>query len=603
MSKKGQVKLNTEGVPGSNGSEQALFTQWQERYADTGIPQLLVAAGTAPSEMRLDGCDNLTHSHGVGAIMAEYTPVRMVPALQTAVIGHDTILPREGRLEKHDEMALGMRFGPLSHQIMEKIHAVYKDPSLDPNERKTKAGELLYAMGVAVSSNMWEFAGERWREMTMSYFDEDPEVVKDMGFVAEDLEMISKKHGISVLELREGIFNALSSGKAPVSEAMREFRIPMIDMNQVLYDFGRKYDLEGLVIKASEMIFNCSPEHRNPQRPAAAWRDAQELYSFYAPLLEFLGFDELSALAYGTANEYFYENSPHMAQARDVQARASFLWQSGLNKSVLSAMHAIPGTVVLHERIKHVGSIVDKIEGGRGTPDIIGLRAQIPEAASPQTTEKHIWTYVDRVRKQMAGQGFILGDIRGNNPIEIKWEGMGQTSGKKRRADKERVGYTIEGPTVDGYEGIHLCFYHQDDPEIGLEVQMFTPRQDKIRTGIAAHGFYKAKRAVGELGRTRREYDRALKDGATGLEAQVARRDYFHQRAQLLNLLRQFQKRIPRFAGSEDEFKYWLSNGAPNILYENFPDVLTDMEDLLLEVCPSFLNTDEENESAWYFEV
>jgi len=46
-----------------------------------------------------------------------------------------------------------------------------------------------------------------------------------------------------------------------------------------------------------------------------------------------------------------------------------------------------------------------------------------------------------------------------------------------------------------------------------------------------------------------------------------------------------------------------LSNGAPNILYENFPDVLTDMEDLLLEVCPSFLNTDEENESAWYFEV
>ena len=132
---------------------------------------------------------------------------------------------------------------------------------------------------------------------------------------------------------------------------------------------------------------------------------------------------------------------------------------------------------------------------------------------------------------------------------------------------------------------------------------MFTPRQDKIRTGIAAHGFYKAKRAVGELGKTRRAYDLAIKNGNTGLEAQVARRDYFHQRAQLLNLLRQFQKRIPRFAGSEEEFKYWLSNGAPNILYENFPEILTDMEELLLEVCPSFLNTDEENESAWYFEV
>jgi len=180
---------------------------------------------------------------------------------------------------------------------------------------------------------------------------------------------------------------------------------------------------------------------------------------------------------------------------------------------------------------------------------------------------------------------------------------MEQTSGRKRRPDKERVGYTIEGPTVDGYEGIHLCFYHQDDPEIGLEVQMFTPRQDKIRTGIAAHGFYKAKRAVGELGKTRRAYDLAIKNGTTGLEAQVARRDYFHQRAQLLNLLRQFQKRIPRFAGTEEEFKYWLSNGAPNILYENFPEILTDMEELLLEVCPSFLNTDEENESAWYFEV
>ena len=558
MKKRNVTRAETANAPQSLGG----ISPWAEHFKSTGIPELILAAATDPSEVRVDGGNNLTHAEGVARILVANTSIDMTPPLETAIMMHDVILPRSNRAEKREEQEHGMRFGPVADAVMDKLvlyHSGMVSPDTSPATRssiparRVKTNEMLYALGVAVSANMWEFAGEDWRRLIINSFSQDG-VNPDLEFLEKHLEQVATGHGISIEDLKHDIHNALISGKAPVTEAMLEFRAPMLDLTSILNEFGRSYDLEGLVIKAAEVIYNTSPDHRNINRPASTWRDAQELISLYGPLLEFLGFEDLAALAYGTANEYFFQKSKFMPRAQDVHDRAQFYWSQETRTKVLSGLHTIPGVAVLSDRVKHVGSIVAKLNEGRGTPDVVGLRLKIDEPKTPDLLEKHVWNYVDNITSQMRANGFELGDIRGGNPVEIRWEGLAKGSGRKRRNNGDTFHFETKGPTIDGYEGMHLSFFKLDDPEIGLEVQVFTSRQNEIRTGISSHGFYKAANAIGELGQARREYDRveAQKtemDEVAKLEGHFRRRNYFIKRGELLSLLRQFKLRINRFAG------------------------------------------------------
>jgi hypothetical protein len=444
---------------------------------------------------------------------------------------------------------------------------------------------------------MWELAGEKWRHLVEGHITGSDE---DMQFFDDHILEISQRFSIHPDELKSNILNALNTGKAPVTPAMLALRAPIVDLHQVLSEFGRIYDIEGLVIKASEVIFNTLPEHRNTQRPSSTWRDAQELISLYGPLLEFLGFEDLAALSYGTAYEYLYKNSRYLPTAQDIKARADFAWRSGLREKVFNGLQALSGVQVINGRVKHVGSIVRKIEDDRGTPDVIGLRVQIDEPKSVGVLEKHIWTHIDSITKSMRSQGFEIGDLRGKNPIEVRWNGVASKGGRIRRADGRWLNYELTGPTIDGYEGIHLNFYKVDDPDVGLEVQVFTPSQDLKRRGISAHGFYKSGKAVGELGEARREYEEVVSKGLTGLEASIKRRNYFTLRSHLLSYLRQFKGRTDRFAGPANDFRLWLNRGSADILVEEFISHFAELEQPLIEVCPGFWG---ESDDEIYAEV
>lgn len=85
---------------------------------------------------------------------------------------------------------------------------------------------------------------------------------------------------------------------------LKGMEIPIAQLDR-LVEFLEDHDLEGLVLKASELLDNIN----NPKPYGGRytlWRDVQELISFYAPLLRIANYKSLANECYDVAYRYIY---------------------------------------------------------------------------------------------------------------------------------------------------------------------------------------------------------------------------------------------------------------------------------------------------------
>lgn len=587
------------------------------RYQATGIPQILFEATS--KEKREDGTNNLVHCIGVLNILETHTNMLITDATVMGVLMHDQIFQRQNRPAKKDALSGQLELSNLTPDIIDLLinYATSDVPAEEEFARDLVVDEILYGLGIAISSQMWEVGGENWRGLVREHFVNTN--ASQIGFIEEHLQKVYEKHGYfkpqKKRQYRDRILEGLTDGGAKVTQDMLDFRAPGADVKQVLNDYYY-YDVEGLVIKAAEIVYNL--EHPNPKRPASAWRDAQELRALYGPILDFLRFDDLASLCFDTADRYLNQNSRYLKTAEDLNRRASELWSldGGVRVEIINGMQQTDQSgktkfIVTEERVKRVGSIVAKMEEGRGSPDTIAFRAIIdplreqPKATDWVSFEWSIEGYIFDLIGIMEQQGFILGDNREleknakerKQPIEIRWKGVNKESvAIAKSMNRGAYKYELKPPSVDGYEGIHVTFYNKNDPSIGLEVQLFTPDQEKKRKEIAHHGFFKARYSAGAGGDARRNFERVRANTTPTIDSSAYKGAYMEYRRALLALLLNpggYLDRISRFAGGINEFQLRLSKQPILDLANVFGSILDPLYYRLLDICPELRDAED----------
>lgn len=304
---------------------------------------------------------------------------------------------------------------------------------------------------------------------------------------------------------------------------------PLLDLDHMRLEMD-KVNIEAFIIKGAEIMDNL--QNPSSRRESAVLQDVLEAESFYAPILEAMGYEafaaELRSVAkirrlIGQGREDLVEN------AKEVQDRVLRVGMEkiaggifGVNDGTISyairkdedsgkysthmgefaADTEYGNTVAGNWRIKTVGSLADKLKGGDGIMDIVGMMVISRDRETTACDFVHF--IADRLKefRPVCARNknkpiYIQGTKEYVDIVEQNLRELGVSSDEyliKIDTDEkcEKRGYPI-------YEISKVTFVVVvDDVEIPVEIQFITKDERcRARTGEVSHIAYKYLQSQG----------------------------------------------------------------------------------------------------------
>ena len=304
---------------------------------------------------------------------------------------------------------------------------------------------------------------------------------------------------------------------------------PLLDLDDMRLEMD-KVNIEAFIIKGAEIMDNL--RYPSSKRESAVLQDVLEAESFYAPILEAMGYEafaaELRSIAkirrlIGQGREDFVENAKEI-QDRVLQVGMDKIADKifGVNDGVINyairkdedsgeysthmgefAADTKYGNMVAGNwRIKTVGSLADKLKGGDGIMDIVGMMVISRDRETTACDFAHF--IADRLKefRPVCARGknrpvYIQGTKEYVDVVEQNLRELGVGSDEylvKIDTDEkcEKRGYSI-------YEISKVTFdVDVDDVEIPVEIQFITKdERHRARTGEVSHIAYKYLQSQG----------------------------------------------------------------------------------------------------------
>ena len=323
---------------------------------------------------------------------------------------------------------------------------------------------------------------------------------------------------------------------------------PLLDFNHMGMEMD-KVNIESFIIKGAEIMDNL--QHPSSKRESAVLQDVLEAESFYAPILEAMGYEafaaELRSVAkirrlIGQGREDLVESAKEI-QDRVLQVGTEEITGKifGVNDSAINyairkdedsgeysthmgefAADTKYGNMVAGNwRIKTVGSLADKLKGGDGIMDIVGMMVISKDRET--TTRDFAHFIADRLKefRPVCARGknrpiYIQGTKEYVDVVEKNLHKLGVGSDKylvkiDTNEKCEKRGYSI-------YEVSKVTFAVDiDDVETPVEIQFLTKdERRRSRKEELAHLIYKYLQSLGfgkdylEKETARQRYDRMM---------------------------------------------------------------------------------------------
>ena len=304
---------------------------------------------------------------------------------------------------------------------------------------------------------------------------------------------------------------------------------PLLDLDDMRLEMD-KVNIEAFIIKGAEIMDNL--QHPSSKRESAVLQDVLEAESFYAPILEAMGYEafaaELRSVAkirrlIGQGREDFVENAKEI-QDRVLQVGIEEIADKifGVNDGTINyairkdedsgeysthmgefAADTEYGNMVAGNwRIKTVGSLADKLKGGDGIMDIVGMMVISRDRETTACDFAHF--IADRLKefrpvcaRSKNRPVYIQGTKEYVDAVEQNLRELGVGSDEylvKIDTDEkcEQRGYSI-------YEISKVTFAVDiDDVEVPVEIQFITKdERRRARTGEVSHIAYKYLQSQG----------------------------------------------------------------------------------------------------------
>ena len=323
---------------------------------------------------------------------------------------------------------------------------------------------------------------------------------------------------------------------------------PLLDFNHMGMEMD-KVNIESFIIKGAEIMDNL--QHPSSKRESAALQDVLEAESFYAPILEAMGYEAFAAELRSAAKIrrlIGQDREELIESAKEIQDR---VLQVGVDKIADKIFGVNDGTinyairknedsgeysthmgefaadtkygnmVAGNWRIKTVGSLADKLKGGDGIMDIVGMMVISKDRET--TTRDFAYFIADRLKefRPVCARGknrpiYIQGTKEYVDVVEKNLHKLGVGSDKylvkiDTNEKCEKRGYSI-------YEVSKVTFAVDiDDVETPVEIQFLTKdERRRSRKEELAHLIYKYLQSLGfgkdylEKETARQRYDRMM---------------------------------------------------------------------------------------------
>ena len=304
---------------------------------------------------------------------------------------------------------------------------------------------------------------------------------------------------------------------------------PLLDLNHMRLKMD-KVNIEAFIIKGAEIMDNL--QHPSSERESAVLQDVLEAESFYAPILEAMGYEAFAAELRSVAKvrRLIGQGKEDLVKsAKEIQDR---VLQVGMDKIADKIFGVNDGTinyairkdedsgeysthmgefaadtkygnmVAGNWRIKTVGSLADKLKGGDGIMDVVGM--MVISRDRETTTRDFAHFIAGRLKKfrPVCARGknrpiYIQGTKEYVDVVEQNLRELGVGSDEylvKIDTDEkcEQRGYSI-------YEISKVTFAVDiDDVEVPVEIQFITKdERRRARTGEVSHIAYKYLQSKG----------------------------------------------------------------------------------------------------------
>lgn len=304
---------------------------------------------------------------------------------------------------------------------------------------------------------------------------------------------------------------------------------PLLDLNHMRLKMD-KVNIEAFIIKGAEIMDNL--QHPSSKRRSAVLQDVLEAESFYAPILEAMGYEAFAAELRSVAKIrrlIGQDKEDLVKSAKETQDR---VLQVGMDKIADKIFGVNDGTinyairknedsgeysthmgefaadtkygnmVAGNWRIKTVGSLADKLKGGDGIMDIVGMMVISRDRETTACDFAHF--IADRLKefRPVCARGknrpvYIQGTKEYVDVVEQNLRELGVGSDEylvKIDTDEkcEQRGYSI-------YEISKVTFAVDiDDIEVPVEIQFITKdERRRARTGEVSHIAYKYLQSKG----------------------------------------------------------------------------------------------------------
>ena len=304
---------------------------------------------------------------------------------------------------------------------------------------------------------------------------------------------------------------------------------PLLDFNHMGMEMD-KVNIEAFIIKGAEIMDNL--QHPSSKRESAVLQDVLEAESFYAPILEAMGYEAFAAELRSVAKVrrlIGQDKEDLVKSAKETQDR---VLQVGMDKIADKIFGVNDGTinyairkdedsgeysthmgefaadtkygnmVAGNWRIKTVGSLADKLKGGDGIMDIVGMMVISKDRET--TTRDFAHFIADRLKefrpvcaRSKNRPVYIQGTKEYVDAVEQNLRELGVGSDEylvKIDTDEkcEKRGYSI-------YETSKVTFAVDiDDVEIPVEIQFLTKdERHRARIEEISHLVYKYLQSLG----------------------------------------------------------------------------------------------------------
>lgn len=304
---------------------------------------------------------------------------------------------------------------------------------------------------------------------------------------------------------------------------------PLLDLDHMRLEMD-KVNIEAFIIKGAEIMDNL--QHPSSKRESAVLQDVLEAESFYAPILEAMGYEAFAAELRSVAKIrrlIGQDKEDLVKSAKEIQGR---VLQVGMDKIADKIFGVNDGTinyairknedsgeysthmgefaadtkygnmVAGNWRIKTVGSLADKLKGGDGIMDIVGMMVISRDRETTACDFAHF--IADRLKefRPVCARGknrpvYIQGTKEYVDVVEQNLRELGVGSDEylvKIDTDEkcEQRGYSI-------YEISKVTFAVDiDDIEVPVEIQFITKdERRRARTGEVSHIAYKYLQSKG----------------------------------------------------------------------------------------------------------